>query len=51
MRKCASISLSQKMLDRIRDYRKHNPEFNLSRRIEKLLSENLDKVFKEGEMR
>ena len=42
-RECVSISLSKDMIGRIKAYREYDPEFNLSRRIEKLLDQNLSK--------
>jgi len=42
MRKTRTISLSEEMIERIKAYKQYDPEFNLSRRIEKLLDENLD---------
>ena len=43
MRKTKTISLSEEMIEKLQEYRKTNPEFNLSRRIEKLLDQNLSK--------
>jgi|TARA_R110002020_G_scaffold180331_1_gene374688 hypothetical protein len=42
MRKTITISLSEELIERITDTRDSDPEFNLSRRIEKLLDRELD---------
>jgi len=38
-----TITVSSKLIDLIKSYKEYNPEFNLSRRVEALLNDNLVK--------